>query len=137
MTAARPARRAATVRPESGSAVVDFVLVAGLLTLLFVAVLQLALVVHVRNVLVDSAAEGARYAARADRVPADGIQRARDLASSGVSPRFARDVTAGEEDVGGVRTVVVRIRAPLPVIGLIGPRGRLDVSGHAFAEVQP
>ncbi len=47
---------------------VDFVLVGTLVILIFVALLQLALVLHVRNILIDSAAEGARPARW--RVPA-------------------------------------------------------------------
>ncbi|WP_277050321.1 TadE/TadG family type IV pilus assembly protein, partial [Ruania albidiflava] len=49
-------------RAESGSALVDFLLVAVLVTVLVLGVVQLALVLHVRTVLIDSAAEGARYA---------------------------------------------------------------------------
>jgi len=38
-------------------------------------VLQLAFTLHTRNVLVSAAQEGARYAANADRTPADGVAR--------------------------------------------------------------
>ena len=48
---------------ERGSAIVDFLLVSLLVTVLMLGVVQLALTLHVRNVLIDSAAEGARYAA--------------------------------------------------------------------------
>lgn len=119
---------------DGGAAVVDFVLVGGLLTLLFVAVVQLAVVLHVRNILIDSAAEGARYGALADRSPADGVRRARELISADLSPRYAADVSAGTESFGGYSTVVVRVEAPLPVVGLLGPGGTLTVRGHAAAE---
>jgi hypothetical protein len=39
-------------------------------------------------------------------------------------------VRAGHVDVDGVLTVEVRVTAPLPVIGLLGPSGLLTVSGH-------
>ena len=55
---------------ERGSAVVDFVLVSVLILALLLAVLQVAVYVHVRNVVAASAQEGARYAANAD-VPVD------------------------------------------------------------------
>lgn len=42
---------------------VDFVLVSVLLTALFLAVVQLALALHVRTTLQACAAEGARYGA--------------------------------------------------------------------------
>lgn len=38
---------------DRGSAIVDFALVGGLVTVLFVAVLQLTFAVHARNTLVD------------------------------------------------------------------------------------
>lgn len=127
-------------RPDDGSAVVDFVLVGTLLTLLFVAVVQVGLVVHVRNTLVDCAAEGARWGARADRTPQDGAARARELVaaelSAGFADRLGSGVSAAVVDRGGVQVVEVQITAPLPLVGLVGPGGGLTVSGHAFDERQ-
>ncbi|NTW39872.1 MAG: pilus assembly protein [Cellulomonadaceae bacterium] len=119
---------------EAGSAVVDFVLVGALTTLLFAAVLQLALALHVRSTLVDCAAEGARYGALADRSPADGAQRARDLITMSLAPRFADDVTARAVTIDGLDEVVVEVTAPLPVLGLLGPT-TLSVDGHALREL--
>jgi hypothetical protein len=113
---------------------VDFALVGGLLTLCFVAVLQLSLALHVRNVLVDCASEGARFGALADRDPQAGAARTRELIRSELSDRYADRVTAGPALVDGVPTVEVRVEAPLPVIGLIGVGRTLTASGHAFAE---
>lgn len=124
---------------DEGSAVVDFALVGALLTLLFVSVVQVALVVHVRNTLVDCAAEGARWGARAGRTPDDGAERARALVAAELSSGYARrlvGVDARQVERGGVRMVEVSIRAPLPVIGLLGPAGGLTVRGHAFDERQ-
>src|SRR5215207_3315744 len=64
---------------ERGSAVVDFVLVGSLLTLFFLAIIQLTLVLHVRNTLIDAAASGARYGTLADRGAADAQERTRSL----------------------------------------------------------
>ena len=47
------------------------------------------------------------------------------------------DIAAGYETVEGLPTVVVRVRAPLPLLGLLGPGGDLVVRGHALAEVMP
>lgn len=132
-------RRLAAIGPDAGSAVVDFALVGALLTILFVAVLQLGLVVHVRNTLIDCAAEGARLGARADRTPADGAARAQQLVSAELSRSFAGRLTrvrAGVVDRGGVQVVEVTMRAPLPLIGLVGPSGGLTVTGHAYDEGQ-
>jgi Flp pilus assembly protein TadG len=125
---------------DRGSAVVDFALVGALLTLLFLSVVQLGLAVHVRNTLVDCAAEGARYGARADRAPQDAVDRTRSLVASELSTGYAAEVgsriTVGVVDRGGAQAVEVRLSAPLPVVGLVGPRGLLAVSGHAYAERQ-
>ena len=116
---------------ERGSAVVDFVLVGGLLTMFFLAIIQLALVLHVRNTLIDAAASGARYGTLADRSAATrGSARANSSAprSMPTSPRTFRHAKSTFQ---GLRTLEVTVRAPMPVIGLIGPRGLLEVSGHA------
>ena len=119
---------------DRGSAVVDFVLVGALTTVLFVAVLQLALVLHVRATLVDCAAEGARYGALADRTPEQGAARAAALIEMSLAPRFAQAVSATTTTRDGLEVVRVTVVAPLPVIGLIGPGGGLSVDGHALEE---
>jgi len=121
---------------ERGSAVADFAMVSGLVALLFLAVFQVGLALHIRNTLIACAAEGARRGARADAVPEDGATRARALIGDSLSPRFARGVTADVVETGGVRVVVVEVLAPLPVIGPLGPDGRLRVVGRAFLESQ-
>ena len=116
-----------------GSAAVDFVLVSVLLTLMFAGVLQLALALHVRNTLVDAAGEGARYGALVGRDSSDAEARTEQLIASALSDRLADDVSASVEQVDGVQTVVVLVRAPLPVLGLVGPRS-LELTGHAVDE---
>jgi hypothetical protein len=124
-------RRAATDR---GAAIVDFALVGSLLTLLFAALLQLALVLHVRNVLIDCAGEGARRGALADQDPEAGATRTRELIRAELNPKYAERVSAGPARVDGLGTIEVRVQAPLPVIGLVGVGRVLSVSGHALAE---
>ncbi|RJK96370.1 TadE family protein [Vallicoccus soli] len=121
-------------RGDEGSAVVETALVTVVLLGLFLAILQLGLALHVRNTLVASAAEGARHGANADRTPADGAERARELITDALDPRYARAVSAGYETVDGVPTVVVRVEAVLPVVGLLGPDRGLVVTGHALRE---
>ena len=70
----------------------------------------------------------------ADRAPGDGAEVTRSLIRASLADSFASDVTAGTEQVGGVHTVVIRVRARLPVIGLLGPARRLSVQGHALQE---
>ena len=121
---------------ERGSAMADFAMVSVLVVVLFLAVFQLGLALHTRNTLISCASEGARLGARADAVPGQGVSRARALITSSLSARFAQNVTSREAVVGGVRVVEVRVVAPLPVIGLLGPDGRLDLVGRAFLESQ-
>jgi Flp pilus assembly protein TadG len=119
---------------EVGAAVVDFVLVMIVLLPLVLGILQLALVLHVRNTLVAAASDGARLAATADRGPGDGAARTREEIAGAVSGRFAQSVTAREVVLDGQPAVEVRVVAEVPPLGLWGPAVRLDVDGHAIEE---
>lgn len=120
-------------RGDRGSAAVDFVLVAPIVLLLAVGVLQLALALHVRSTLTSAAAEGARAASLAGADPAAGIARTRVLLGDSLAGAVVRDVEGRLVDAGGVRAMVIRIDADLPLIGLLGPRA-LSVEGRALAE---
>ena len=111
-------------------------MVAGLLSLLFVAVCQLGLALHIRNTLIMSASEGARYGARANSTPQDGEVRARELITRSLSAGYAADVSATTITVDGIQVVQVRVQAPLPVLGLLGPDRVLSVQARAFSERQ-
>lgn len=124
------------VRDERGAAVADFAMVSLLVIVLFLAVFQLGLALHTRNTLISCASEGARLGARADAVPGQGVSRTEALISESLSPRFARHVSSRETVISGVRVIEVRVVAPVPVIGLLGPDDRLDVVGRAFVESQ-
>ena len=104
---------------------------------LFLGILQLALVLHVRNTLTSAASEGARYAATADRTFADGAARTRQQIAGALADRFARDVTAHPATVRGMDGVEVRVAAEVPALGLWGPSVRLVSTGHAVEEVPP
>ncbi|MGC5629452.1 pilus assembly protein [Georgenia sp. Z1344] len=101
------------------------------------AVLQLALLLHVRNTLIDSASEGARHGALLGSDPADGAARAAELIRAGLADSYADDVTAQVVTADGVSLVQVTVRAPMPVVGLFGPGDGLEVVGHAALEVAP
>ena len=121
-------------RHQRGSAVVDFVLVLVVLIPLFLGILQVALVMMVRNTLASAAAEGARYAATIDRGPADGVARTREQIDGAISGRFARDVSSETVLVDGTPTVRVTVHATVPALGLGGPGVSLTVQGHAVEE---
>lgn len=119
---------------DTGSAVAEFVFVGVLLTALTLAVLQLALALHIRNTLIDAAAEGARFAALADNGLSDGEERTRQLVTSAIGDSFAGGVRAVETEVSGHPTITVTVLAPLPLVGLLGAPRALEVSGRAAVE---
>ena len=122
---------------ERGSAVVDFVLVMVVLMPLFLGILQVALVLHVRNTLASAASEGARYAATIDRAPEAGVARTRAQISGAIAARFASHVSARPVRVNGAPGVRVVVDADVPPLGLWGPAVHLRVAGHAVEEVEP
>jgi Flp pilus assembly protein TadG len=124
-------------RADHGAAVVDFVLVSLVLVPLVLGLIQVALVLHVRNTLTAAATEGARYGAAVDRGPQDGVDRARAQIAEAIADRFAGDVAGSEVTVGGVPAIEIRVHATVPALGLWGPGVDLDVEGHAVREQVP
>ena len=124
---------------ERGAAVVDFVLVSVLVLGLLLAVLQVAVYVHVRNVVTASAQEGARYAANAD-VPSDaGAPRTVEIVGRATSERTAQGLacTSTEEVEGGsgLTLVVVRCTGAMPsLLAALGNLLPLEVTGRAVKE---
>ncbi|HLS25880.1 MAG TPA: TadE/TadG family type IV pilus assembly protein [Beutenbergiaceae bacterium] len=119
---------------ERGSAIVDFLLVSLLVTVLMLGVVQLALTLHVRNILIDSAGEGARYAALDGRDLKDGEARTQALITSTLPRAYAEQIEARTTTLDGVNLVQVQVRGPVPVLGLLGPSGWIDVTGRAVIE---
>jgi Flp pilus assembly protein TadG len=126
----RPVRSA---RRDSGAAIVEFVLVTVVLLTLFMGLVQLGLALYARNTIAACAADGARYAANADRSTEDGAGRTRTLISGALAASFADDVTASRVVRDGVAQIEVRVRAPIPMFGFLGPRS-LTVVAHALDE---
>jgi hypothetical protein len=121
-------------RTERGAAIVDIVLVLVVLVPLVLGILQVALILFVRNTLASAAAEGARLAATSDRGPADGVALTRQQIDGVVSGRFARDVEVRQVMVDGAPGIEVVVRASVPALGIGGPAVDLEVSGHAVEE---
>lgn len=112
-------------------------MVAALLLFVALAVLQIAIALYVRNTLIASASEGARFGARADAAPSDGVARTETLITSALNPSFATDISARTTTTpAGVRVVVVTVVAPLPLFGPLGPGDGFNVQGRAFSEEQ-
>ena len=121
-------------RGSRGAAIVDFVLVLAVLVPVFLGILQLALVLLVRNTLAAAASEGARYAATYDRCWVDGEARTREQIRGALADRYADDVDARGVLVDGAPGVEVTVHAVVPALGLGGPGISLTVTGHAVEE---
>jgi Flp pilus assembly protein TadG len=126
---------------ERGSAVVDFVLVSMLIVALLLAVLQVAVYVHVRNVVTTSAQEGARYAANADVDAALGAARTVEIVGRATSQQTAAGLSctsAEEPDATGLTLVAVRCSGAVPtVFAALGNLLPLQVTGRAVKEAAP
>ena len=128
------ARLRVQLRDDRGSAVAEFVMVGALLTVLTLSVLQLGLALHIRNTVQDAAAEGARYGALADNTPTDGVRRTRELIDLAIGDDYAQNVTVHGGSWMGHPAVTITVRTRLPLFGLVGIDGVLEVSGHAAVE---
>lgn len=117
---------------DDGNVVVEFLLVSILVIAIAMGVIQLAVALHVRNMLVSAASEGARLAAANDRGLEDGVRRTDSLLSDSLGNYEVR-VTASDTVIGGAPASQVTVAAPVPVFGLWGV-GTMSVSARAFEE---
>ena len=122
-------------KPQRGSAVVDFVLVLLVLVPLVLGILQIALVLYVRNTLTSAASEGARFGATLGHTEADGVARTRSQLTGVISADYAHDIEAAPVTIAGAPALEVTVHATVPALGLWGPAVSLTVSGHAVREV--
>lgn len=123
----------ARARGDEGSALAEFVMVSVLVIVVAMAVIQLALTLHVRNLLVSSASEGARLAAANDRAPEDGVARTEQLIAASLGG-YPAEVSAAVTVVGGSEAVEITVSAPVPLVGLWGV-GDMTVAGRALEEM--
>ncbi len=123
-------------KADAGAAVAEFALLAGVVALMFAAVLQVAYALHVRNTATAHVIEGARVAARADGTESDGVARAQELLATTLPGRYGTTVQAQHVTVGGVVVVQMTAQIPLPVVGPLGVPGTMTVTGQSFAEDQ-
>jgi Flp pilus assembly protein TadG len=130
-------RRRRAAAGDTGAAVIDFVGVLGLLLLLFLVVLQFGLVLHVRNVLVAAAQEGARHDANADVVIGEGKAVTEAAIAQGLSAKAAGQTVVSAPtlvDVAdGQQAVEVTVDASVPLV-FVFPEIHLRVRGHALRE---
>ncbi|MDO5080720.1 TadE/TadG family type IV pilus assembly protein [Buchananella hordeovulneris] len=133
---------AAARSEERGSAPVSFALVALLVVVAVLGALQLAFALHVRNLTVSAAGEGARAAALAGADDAAALSRVHAELDAALAAGVPRQVTLRRENLGSAlpgagqatHQVVVTITTVLPVVGPWGPARGLTVSGRALVE---
>ena len=130
-------KRVRPPRDERGAAVVDFVLVLVLLMPLFLGILQVALVLHVRNTVQSAAAEGARAAAAWGGTPADGVATAHSHWRGAVRDEFVRDAEVEVVQLAGAPAYRLHLDVAVPALGLGGPAVAFRVSGTAVLESDP
>jgi Flp pilus assembly protein TadG len=122
---------------ERGSAAIEFVLVGGLVTAMFLAILQVGIVYYVRNVLEACVADGAAYGADADVADSSaGAARADQEIAASLGRRYAHASADPLQTTGdGLRLVTVSARVRLPLLAWFLPEGpQVRVSGHAVLE---
>lgn len=108
-----------------------------LLVPLVLGIVQVGLVLHVRNTITAAATDGARSGAPLGADPAQASERTRTMIRDALDDRYASDVTAVERRMDGIDVVEVRVRTEVPALGLLGPAVPLDVTGHAVREQAP
>ena len=110
-----------------------------LLVFLLFAVIQVAAVFYVRNVVAASAADGARFGAAAGAQPDAGSARASRLISSGLSSAMSRQVPCSSvvERDGGSGLSVVKVECTGRIRSILLPFAALTtihVVAHSLQE---
>ena len=115
-------------------------MVSMLIVALLLGVLQVAVYVHVRNVVTASAQAGARHAANADVDSAAGAARTVEVVARATSRWTAAGLactSAEEVDASGLTLVVVRCSGAVPtLLSALGNLLPLEVTGRALKEGQ-
>jgi hypothetical protein len=122
---------------DRGSAPVDFVLVGALVTLMFMALLQLGIDFYVRNVLAACAADGARYGANADVASASSgaAEANREIARALGSSFATAYAPAHQVSDDGAPVVTVEVRSRMPLLAWFLPVGpTVRAEGQALME---
>ena len=114
----------------------DFVLISVPLVLLALSVMGIALNGLVRNVMFDSAIEGARFAALADQKASAGCARAQFLFTKSLGSAIHPTFRCDQAEVGSRTVILVSLEAAIPGLGFLPNNFKLKAVGHATAELQ-
>ena len=109
-----------------------------LVVVLLLAVLQVAVYVHVRNVVTASAQDGARFAANADVPASAGADRTVAVVARATSQQTADGLVCSavqEVDASGLTLVVVRCSGSVPtLLAGLGALLPVQITGRAVEE---
>lgn len=135
MTRAHPLGRRERVAAgaDTGSAAVDFALVAPLVLVIFAAIMQIGLAGYLRATLAAAAADGARAGAMSGATAGTATRRTQAAIDDGVAAGVVLAVRERRTVEAGLPTIAVTIEARIPVLGLLGPTG-MTVTGRALQE---
>lgn len=100
------------------------------------SVVGISLTSLVRNQLIDTAIESARFAALADQTSSDGCVRARKLIAATVAQKLDLQASCFNLSQIGLEQEVVRLTLRVPALGLLPGNQLIKVVAHATREVQ-
>jgi hypothetical protein len=63
-----------------------------------------------------------------------GIERSRELITAALGESYAQSISGATGTFGGHPVVIITVRSPLPLIGMIGIDDTLEVIGRAALE---
>ncbi len=117
-------------RNDAGAIVAESAMIIALVTLLCGIILQMGIIIHTRNTMIDAASAGARHAALADRSLADGQLRTTALLTDSIpyTETAAVEVAYGAER----ERIIVTITYRVPLVGFLTGPIPLSATGQAY-----
>lgn len=115
---------------ESGSIIAESAMIIALITVLCATILQLGVIIHTRNTMIDAASAGARHAALADRSMADGEDRAVHLLTNSIPHAETANVAINRDASGELITVTIDHQ--LPIFGFMTGPVPLSATAQAY-----
>ncbi|WGH90952.1 pilus assembly protein [Auritidibacter ignavus] len=128
-----------SLRGERGSAVAESTMIIAVIAVLMVSIMQLAVIIHTRNTMIDAASAGARYAGLADKSVSDGVERAETLLTESIPGASQAQVSAQVSAVpggDGAELITITVEHGIPMVGFVAAPVTWEVSGHAYSFTQ-
>lgn len=118
------------LQEDDGAIVAESAMIIALVTLLCGTILQMGVIIHTKNTLIDVASAGARHAALADRNLADGQARTAMLLAEAIPNSGNAHIQVARESDGERITVTVSHHVPL--IGFLTGPIPLSATAQAY-----